>query len=85
MRPTGPLAGLRWDEANQIAISHHYWVIDDQLAAVLLPAPLVWPGELDLMARMAGPALRHRWASWTREPFTSDSRSHISLWEKSTL
>ena len=37
------------------------------------------------MARMAGPALRHRWASWTREPFTSDSRSHISLWEKSTL
>jgi hypothetical protein len=26
--------------------------------------------------------LRERWADWTREPFTSDSRKHVSVWEK---
>jgi hypothetical protein len=26
--------------------------------------------------------LRERWAGWKREPFTSDSRSHVSVWEK---
>jgi hypothetical protein len=26
--------------------------------------------------------LRERWGSWTREPFTAESRRHISVWEK---
>jgi hypothetical protein len=26
--------------------------------------------------------LRERWSGWTRQPFTCDSRSHISVWEK---
>jgi hypothetical protein len=47
------------------------------------PFRYVWPSELDLMARLAGLALRERWSGWTREPFTSDSRSHISVWQKS--
>jgi hypothetical protein len=38
--------------------------------------------ELDLMARMAGMRLRERWSDWKRTPFTSDSRQHISVWEK---
>ncbi len=71
-----------YDVAKQIAISHHYWVIDDQLERFSSPHRYVWPAELDLMARMAGLILRERWASWTREPFTSESRSHISVWEK---
>ena len=25
--------------------------------------------------------LRERWAGWTKEPFTSESRSHVSVWE----
>lgn len=37
--------------------------------------------QLDLMAELAGLRLRGRWAGWKREPFTSDSRSHISVWE----
>jgi hypothetical protein len=41
-----------------------------------------WPSELDLMARLAGMALRDRWSDWNREPFTSKSRSHISVWQK---
>jgi hypothetical protein len=42
----------------------------------------VWPVELDLMARIGGLTLHQRWGSWTREPFTSDSTTHISVWQK---
>jgi hypothetical protein len=27
-------------------------------------------------------ALVERWADWDRTPFTSDSTSHVSVWEK---
>jgi hypothetical protein len=26
--------------------------------------------------------LRERWSGWRREPFTSESRKHVSVWEK---
>jgi hypothetical protein len=42
----------------------------------------VWPAELDLMGRLAGMVLRERWSDWDRSAFTSDSRSHVSVWEK---
>jgi hypothetical protein len=71
-----------YDVAGQLAISHHYWVIDDELRRFSSPHRYVWPAELDLMARIAGLTLRGRWASWTREPFTSESRSHVSVWVK---
>jgi SAM-dependent methyltransferase len=71
-----------YDVATQIAYSHHYWVIDGQLKTVSSPHRYVWPAELDLMARLAGLTLRDRWSDWNREPFTSTSRSHISVWEK---
>jgi SAM-dependent methyltransferase len=38
-----------------------------------------WPSELDLMARLAGLRLRERWGGWTGEPFTADSRLHVSV------
>jgi len=34
------------------------------------------------MATIAGMTLRERWAAWNREPFTSDSASHVSVWQK---
>lgn len=39
-------------------------------------------GEMDLMARLAGLELEHRWADWTRAPFTSDSRQHVSVYRR---
>ncbi len=71
-----------YDVARQIAISHHYWLVDGRLETFSAPFRYVWPSELDLMARLAGMTLRERWSGWTREPFTSDSRSHVSVWEK---
>jgi SAM-dependent methyltransferase len=73
-----------YDVATQIAFSHHYWVIDGRLETFSAPFRYVWPSELDLMARLAGMTLRDRWTDWNREPFTSDSRNHISVWELPT-
>ena len=47
-----------------------------------MPFRYVWPAELDLMARLAGLKLRERWSNWQREPFTSESTAHVSVWEK---
>ena len=72
----------RYDIEKQGVVSHHYWVIDGKLETFSSPFRYVWPSELDLMARLAGMKLRERWSNWLREPFTSDSRQHISVWEK---
>jgi Methyltransferase domain len=73
----------QYDLAAQIAVSHHWWLIDGQLETFSSPHRYLWPSELDLMAKIAGMTLRERWANWHREPFTSDSTMHISVWEKS--
>ena len=66
-----------YDVANQGLISHHY---TNRFASV--PFRYVWPAELDLMARIAGLTPCQRWADWDRSPFTSESRKHISVWER---
>ena len=71
-----------FDVVNQGLISHHYTVVDGRLELHSVPFRYVWPSELDLMARIAGMRLRERWSDWQREPFTSDSRKHVSVWEK---
>jgi SAM-dependent methyltransferase len=70
------------DMTAQISYSHHYWVVGDRLEMFSAPYRYVWPSELDLMARIAGMTLRERWSGWTREPFTNESTSHVSVWEK---
>ncbi len=71
------------DVATQTSISHHYFMVDGRLETFSSPFRYVWPSELDLMARLAGMTLRERWSDWKREPFTNESRSHVSVWEKS--
>ena len=73
-----------YDIAAQGLISHHYWIEDGKLEVFAAPFRYVWPAELDLMARLAGMSLRERWSGWNRAPFTSDSRQHVSVWEKRT-
>lgn len=71
-----------YDVSRQILVSHHYWMVDGQLKTYSSTHRYAWPSELDLMARLAGMTLRERWSGWHREPFTSESRNHISVWEK---
>ena len=73
-----------YDIATQRLISHHLEVVEGRLERVSVPFRYAWPAELDLMAQLAGMRLRERWSGWKREPFTSDSRQHVSIWEKLT-
>ncbi len=71
-----------FDVANQGLVSHHLSIVDGRVDRVSIPFRYVWPAELDLMAQLAGMRLRDRWEGWRREPFTSESREHVSVWEK---
>ncbi len=71
-----------YDVARQGLTSHHFTIVDGQVERVSIPFRYAWPSELDLMAELAGMRLRDRWSGWKREPFTSDSRKHVSVWEK---
>jgi SAM-dependent methyltransferase len=73
-----------YDVLNQGLISHHFEIRGGEVEKSSGPFRYVWPAELDLMAQLAGLQLRERWSSWKREPFTSDSRQHVSVWEKPT-
>ncbi len=71
-----------YDVANQGLISHHFTRRGGVVEKSSGPFRYVWPSELDLMAELAGMRLRERWADWDRAPFTSESRKHVSVWEK---
>jgi SAM-dependent methyltransferase len=70
------------DAATQRLVSHHFSLVDGRWELRSIPFRSVSPAELDLMARLAGMRLRERWSGWTREPFTAESRRHVSVWEK---
>jgi SAM-dependent methyltransferase len=70
------------DVVEQRLVSHHFTATSDGVRHASIPFRYVWPAELDLMARIAGLRLRHRWGDWRGGRFTADSRSHVSVWEK---
>jgi SAM-dependent methyltransferase len=72
-----------YDIAAQGLVSHHFRPASDgNLEPSSIPFRYVWPAELDLMARIGGMRLRERFGDWDREPFTSESMKHVSVWEK---
>ena len=71
-----------YDTATQAMSSNYVEVSGGRGEYRSIPFRYVWPAELDLMAQLAGMRLRERWAGWAREPFTSDSGQHVSVWDK---
>jgi SAM-dependent methyltransferase len=72
-----------YDTATQAMSSNYVSISADGRGRYRsIPFRYVWPAELDLMAQLAGMRLRDRWAGWAREPFTSESGQHVSVWEK---
>ena len=71
-----------FDLVNQRLVSHYYWIQDGAAHTFQSLHRYVWPSELDLMAKLAGLELRERWADWNQTPFTADSTSHVSVWQK---
>jgi SAM-dependent methyltransferase len=71
-----------FDADTQHSVSHHFTLVDGRWERLSMPFRSVYPAELDLMARLAGMRLRERWSGWQREPFTAESKKHVSVWEK---
>ena len=72
------------DLAAQRITSQH--IVLTERGTRLYPVTLryVWPSEMDLMARVAGLRLEHRWADWRRAPFGADSTKHISVYQRAS-
>ena len=70
------------DPVGQITSSHHWTLIDGQWRRSSAPYRYVWPSELDLMARLAGFRLEHRWSGWDKAPFTAASTSQVAVYQK---
>src|SRR6266511_1226153 len=71
-----------YDVVTQRFSSQHYVFAEGRVQAYPVEFRYAWPSELDLMARLGGLRLRDRWAGWQREPLTSLSRAHVSVYEK---
>ncbi len=71
-----------YDVATQATSSNYVEVVGGRGEFRSIPFRYVWRAELDLMAQLAGLRLGDRWGDWTREPFTGESRKHVSVWEK---
>jgi SAM-dependent methyltransferase len=70
------------DPVGQILSSHHWTLIDGRWVRDSAPFRYVWPSELDLMARLAGLRLEHRWSAWDRSPFTAESTTQVAVYLK---
>ncbi|WP_106746768.1 hypothetical protein [Yoonia maritima] len=58
------------------------WNVERGMKLVPLPMRYAYPPELDLMARLLGLQLKHRWGGWGKAAFTADSKFHVSVYEK---
>jgi methyltransferase family protein len=71
-----------YDVVTQRLSGQHYVFDDGRVEASPTEMRYAWHTELDLMARVAGMRLEHRWAGWGREPFTGLSPAHVSVYIK---
>ena len=72
------------DPLEQVISGQHVLMTEEGLRFFPLSLRYAFPGELDLMARLAGLRLRDRWAGWKREPFERDSQRHVSVYEQAS-
>lgn len=87
LRGGGGYVGFdQYDVVSQQFTSNHVTVSPDGVGRFRrIPFRYAWPAEMDLMARIAGMRLEHRWADWGKSPMTADSTAHISVWRKTTI
>ncbi len=67
------------DAVAQRVVSQKVVIKNGAVEMYPLEIRYAWPSELDLMAQLAGLQLRERWSNWQREPFSSGSGKHISV------
>jgi SAM-dependent methyltransferase len=70
----------RYDPVTQLLEESHVRLSPTGIAMTPIVCRLVTPGEMDLMARIAGLRLADRFADWRRGPFVADSVAHVSVY-----
>jgi len=76
------LQAAQHDPVRQRFMTQYLVFTDRGVGLYPVEVRYAWPSELDLMAELAGLKLRHRWGNWKREPFTSSSEKHVSVYER---
>ena len=74
------LEAAQLDPVHQRVTNQHVVLTEGGVRLYPVKIRYAWPTELDLMARLAGLQLHHRWASWDGAPFSASSRMHISVY-----
>lgn len=72
----------RYNAVTQILDENHVSLTKDGLRFGPISCRLIWPGEMDLMARIAGMRLVDRWGGWKQESFTAASSRHVSVYAR---
>jgi SAM-dependent methyltransferase len=70
----------RYDPVTQLLEENHITFTPDGITLSPIVCRLISPGEMDLMARIAGLHLIDRFANWQRTTFDADSRAHVSVY-----
>jgi len=70
------------DPVRQRLKSQHVVIRDGEIRLYPVEVRYAWPAELDLMARLAGLRLRHRWSNWNRDEIGPNSERHVSVYER---
>jgi SAM-dependent methyltransferase len=74
----------QYDPVTQILDESHVTFTNGGVRLTPISCRLIWPAEMDLMARLAGLRLVDRWSGWRHEPFTAASSRHVSVYARST-
>ena len=72
----------RYDPVTQLLDENHVHLSNAGVRMGPISCRIAGHGELDLMARIAGLRLLHRWGGWNREPFTGESVRHVSVYSR---
>ncbi len=70
----------RYDPVTQLLEENHIEFTTQGITMSPIVCRLITPGEMDLMARIAGMRLIQRFANWQRSTFDINSKAHISIY-----
>jgi SAM-dependent methyltransferase len=70
----------RYDPVTQILEENHVRLTAEGITMSPIVCRLITPGEMDLMARIAGMRLIQRFSNWQRTAFDINSTAHVSIY-----
>jgi len=71
---------VRYNPVTQLLEENHIRFTPIGITMNPIVCRLITPGEMDLMARIAGLRLIDRFANWQRTPFDIHSNAHVSVY-----